>query len=102
MCALTLFLDQHKREITVMRTVGASQRKIKTDLLIKLLFLSLAASLLGASLATGILTVLGNGGYLQVLSHGICFTFNPSVFVANFVLIGLLVAVGVTRWSGKP
>jgi ABC-type lipoprotein release transport system permease subunit len=100
-CALTMFLNQHKSEISVMHAVGASERKIKTDLLLKLLAWSFVASTLGVVFATIVLAFFGSVGYLQVLSHGVSLTLDPSIIFANFALVSLLVVVGVIRWDVK-
>jgi ABC-type lipoprotein release transport system permease subunit len=62
-------LAQHKGEINVLRSMGASKRLLKRDILIKLLPWSIAASSLGLAMAAAVLTVIQGSGHLQVLSH---------------------------------
>jgi ABC-type lipoprotein release transport system permease subunit len=100
-CALTLFLNQHEHEIGVLRSLGASAKTVKTDLLIKLLAWSLVASTLGTVLSAAVLLVFQRIGYLQVLSHGIVFQLDPVIAAANFILISALVAVSIARSEMK-
>jgi ABC-type lipoprotein release transport system permease subunit len=99
--ALTLFLNQHKHEIGVLRSVGASTRKIKTDLLIKLLPWSLIACTFGVLLSAAVLLFFQNFGYLQVLSHRLVFQLDPIIVAANYILISVLVLVEVARLEMK-
>jgi ABC-type lipoprotein release transport system permease subunit len=94
-CALTLFLSQHKQEIGVLRSVGASARKVKTDLIIKLVGWSLLASALGTVLSVLVLMVFQRVGYLQVLSHQLEIQFDPAIIAANFVLTLAIVGVSI-------
>jgi ABC-type lipoprotein release transport system permease subunit len=98
-CALAMFLDQHKREIGIIYNVGASTRRIKFDLLVKVLSWSLVSSVLGVVLAAGVIVVFGQIGYLQILSHRVSLQLDPLIIVVNFVLISLLVTVGIIRWD---
>jgi ABC-type lipoprotein release transport system permease subunit len=96
-CALNLFINQHKHEIGVLRSVGASAKRIKADLIVKVVAWSLLASSLGTILSAVILMVFQNVGYLQVLSHSIVFSLDPLIIAANFILISAIVAIGITR-----
>lgn len=100
--ALKMFMDQHKREIDIIRSVGASGKKIKADLLIKVLSWSLVSSTLGIIIASGVLMVFEKAGYLQVLSHSIVFQLDPLIIVLNFALISFLVVIGITRSGVEP
>jgi len=95
--ASATLIRQHKHEIGVLRSLGASKKTIKTDLLVKLLSWSLAASAAGIALAAATLTVIGESGYLQVLSHRVLFQFDPLTVALNFILVFLLVAITITR-----
>lgn len=95
--ATKTLITQHKGEIQVLRSVGASQKTVKADILAKLLFWSLAASAAGITLATAILWLVEGKGYLQVLSHTISFQLDPVVIALNFILVSLLVSVSVLR-----
>ena len=100
--ALSLFINQHRNEIGTLRSIGASNKKIKTDLIIKLTAWSLAASTMGTILSAAILLIFQQLGYLQVLSHRLVFQLDPTIIAANFILISALIAVGVTRLEMKP
>jgi ABC-type lipoprotein release transport system permease subunit len=86
---------QHKGEINVLRSIGASKRLLKRDMLIKLLPWSIAASSLGLAMAVAVLTVIQGSGYLQVLSHTVPLQMDPLVVALNFILVALLVSVSV-------
>jgi ABC-type lipoprotein release transport system permease subunit len=100
-CALTMFIHQHKHEIEIIRSVGASEKKIKVDLLVKVLSWSFVSSTLGIILATAILMAFERIGYLQVLSHRILFQPDPLTIALNFTLISLLVAIGIAHSDVK-
>jgi len=95
--ACATLLQQHKREIGVLRSLGASKKTIKLDLLVKVLSWSLAASAAGITLATATLMAIEGSGYLQVLSHRILFQLDPLIIALNFILVSLLVAISITR-----
>jgi ABC-type lipoprotein release transport system permease subunit len=90
-------LAQHKGEINVLRSMGASKRLLKRDILIKLLPWSIAASSLGLAMAAAVLTVIQGSGHLQVLSHTVPLQIDPLVVALNFILITLLVSVSILR-----
>jgi len=95
--ASTTLIRQHKHEVGVLKSLGASKKTIKTDLLVKLLSWSLAASAAGIILAAATLTVIEESGYLQVLSHRVLFQPDPLIVALNFILVSLLVATSITR-----
>jgi putative ABC transport system permease protein len=99
--AITLFINQHRDEIGVLRSVGASTRAIKKDLAVKVLSWSLVSSTLGIVLGMGVLLVLQQVGYLLVLSHRIIFQFDPLIVAANFLLISAIVAVTIGKAEVK-
>ena len=90
-------ITQHRGEINVLRSVGASKKLLKRDLLIKLLPWSIIASIIGVALAAAILTIIQENGYLQVLSHTVPFQLDPLVIASNFILVFLLLAVSILR-----
>lgn len=90
-------LMQHRGEINVLRSIGASKRLLKRDILIKLLPWSIAASSLGLALAIAILTLIQGKGYLQVLSHIIPLEIDPLVIALNFILTLVLVSISILR-----
>jgi ABC-type lipoprotein release transport system permease subunit len=88
-------MQQHREDIATLRSLGASRKTLKFDILCKLLPLSLVASGLGILITALILTVLQGYDYLQVLSHEVIFSFDPVIVVLNFVLVLTLVAVSI-------
>jgi ABC-type lipoprotein release transport system permease subunit len=68
-------MQQHKEDIVTLRSIGASRKTLKFDILCKLLPLSLVASGLGILVTVLILTLLNGYGYLLVLSHRVIFSF---------------------------
>jgi len=90
-------MAQHKDEVSVLRSLGASRRLLKRDVLIKLLPWSLAASSMGLALATLALTAIQERGYLRALSHSIAFRLDPLAVALNFILVLTLVSVGVLK-----
>jgi ABC-type lipoprotein release transport system permease subunit len=90
-------MAQHKDEVSVLRSLGASRRLLKGDVLIKLLPWSLAASSMGLALATLALTAIQERGYLRVLSHSIAFQLDPLAVALNFILVLTLVSLGVLK-----
>jgi len=99
--ASTMLIQQHKHEIDVLRSIGASKKTIKADLLFKILTWSLASSLLGIILATATLMLLDKFGSLQVLSHRILFQLDPLIVALNFFLISSLIIISISRSGVK-
>jgi len=95
--ATKALMHQHRHEIEILRSVGASNRTIKTDLLFKVLGWSLAASAAGVVLAAVTLVIIEVNGYLQVLSHRVFFHLDPLIVTLNFILVSLLVALSILR-----
>ena len=98
---INLFIDQHKRELAIIRMLGASTQRIKLDLITKVLSWSLISSLLGIILSFSILFIFNQVSSLQVLSHNITFSPDPLIIAANFVLISLLVSLQILRSDVK-
>ena len=94
--AKTLML-QHKREISILRSIGASRRLLKKDLLIKILLPTLISSIAGATLATIALSIIQEHGYLQVLSHTIPFQLDLTILILNFTLSLLIISVCILK-----
>jgi ABC-type lipoprotein release transport system permease subunit len=92
-------LAQHRGEVEVLRSLGASKRLLKADLLLKLLPWSLAASCVGLALTVAVLAALQAHGYLRALSHAIALRVDPLVVVLDFVLALALVSLAVLRAS---
>ncbi len=99
--ALTMFLNQHKREIDILQSIGASKRKIKIDLLSKVLTWSLISSTLGTIIAATLMLLFEKVGNIQVLSHRLFFQLDPLIVALNFTLILSLTAFIVARSGGN-
>lgn len=103
LCSLTIIvaaqtlIRQHHGEIETLRYVGASNRLLKYDFLLKLLPVSLLACSLGSIFAYVLLGWLNGYGLLRVLGHGLTLRFDPLFLVLNFALIWLLVVFAVLR-----
>lgn len=90
-------ITQHEGEIKVLRSIGASKKTIKADILIKLLPWSLISSTIGILIATATLTKIQENGYLQVLSHKLTFQLDPLIMATCFILVSLLVSISILR-----
>jgi len=90
-------IAQHKGEINVLRSIGASKRLLKRDMLVKLLPWSVAASSLGFAIATVVLMMIQGSGYMQVLSHTVPLLIDPTVIFLGFILVLLLVSISILR-----
>jgi ABC-type lipoprotein release transport system permease subunit len=95
--ASKIIITQHKGEIEVLRSIGASKKTIKADLLIKLLPWSLISSAIGIILVMAALTKIQENGYLQVLSHKLTFQVDPLIVAVCFILASFLVSISVLR-----
>jgi len=95
------FVQQHRRELEILKSLGASNKTIKTDLLVKVLFWSLASSALGIFLAVVMLRVFEGIDYLQVLSHRLFIQVDPLTIALNVTLIFALAAISITRSDVK-
>ena len=95
--AITLFVNQHSKDIDTIRSIGVSSKKIKFDLAVKMVGWALLATALGTAISAGVITVFQRIGYLQVLSHTITFQLDPLIIVANFALLSLLIGVNMAR-----
>lgn len=95
--AIRTIIVQHKGEISILRSIGASGRMLKLDLLAKLLPWAVAASLIGvASAALAILALQANMG-LELLSHTLTLQFDPLVFILPPALSILLTSIYIIR-----
>jgi len=90
-------IAQHEGEINVLRSLGASRKLLKGDMLARLLPWSLIASSIGAALAVAVLKVIQGYGLLQVVSHTVSIQLDPLTIALNFVLVFLLVSISVLR-----
>jgi len=97
-------IRQHKPEITVLRSLGASAKTLKLDLVIKAIPLSVAASLAGILIATVALLILQEVGQPQVLSHRVQFQPDLLLLALNTILVTLIVVLAIihsTKRLGK-
>jgi len=95
--AITTLARQHRHEIEILRSLGASKRTLKTDFLAKTLTVSSVASACGTIVAMLALTAIWTTGYLQVLSHRIVIQFNPLVILLDFALVLTLVSLAILK-----
>jgi len=90
-------IAQHKSEISILRSIGASKRLLKMDMLAKLLPWSIVSSSMGFALAVAILTVIHGCGYLRILSHTASIQIDPLIVILNFILTALLISISILR-----
>lgn len=88
-------IRQHKPEITVLRSLGASAKTLKLDLVVKVIPLSVAASLAGMLTATVALLFLQEVGQPQVLSHRVQFQPDLLLLALNTILVTLVVVLAI-------
>ncbi|MCX8189440.1 MAG: hypothetical protein N3F64_06980 [Nitrososphaeria archaeon] len=84
--AFRTVIVQHFKEIEVLRSLGASLKAVKFDLLAKLLLPSLASSFTGFMLALMILKLVQEFGLIRILSYTISFYLDLTVIILNFLL----------------
>ncbi len=94
-------LNQHGKEIEILRSLGASNSIIKKDLLLKVLVYSFIASTLGIILVGTVLVFMDENSYLQILSHGIMFQLDPVIVLLNFFLPALILTLTILRLNFK-
>lgn len=95
--AAKTIIIQHKDEINILRSIGASKKLLKADLLIKILPWSIFSSLIGFALAIAALTIIQECGCLKVLSHSASFQVDPLVLILNIILVFLLISAIILR-----
>lgn len=88
---------QHKNEIAVLKSIGASKKTIKIDVLVKLLPYAVISSAIGIIVAATTLTLIQERGYLQVLSHTVAFQLDPVIIAANLITVSLLLTISILR-----
>jgi len=90
-------MSQHRGEIALLRSLGASTMTLKLDVLMKLLPWSLVASSIGIIISLAALTVLNENDYLLALSHRIHIQVDPYIVATNFILVSLLLSIIILR-----
>jgi len=88
---------QHAGEVKVLRSLGASKKLLKMDILAKLLPWLTAATLAGIALAVATLTVIQGYGCLRVLSHTVPVQLDPLVIALSFALTILLSSISIIK-----
>ncbi|MEM2894158.1 MAG: ABC transporter permease [Candidatus Bathyarchaeia archaeon] len=92
-------LAQHRGEMNVLRSLGASKKILKIDIAVKLLPWIIVASLMGFFSASAILAVVQGCGYLQVLSHTVPFQLDPILIALNIFLPITLVSISILKFD---
>jgi ABC-type lipoprotein release transport system permease subunit len=92
-----VIIAQHKGELDVLRSLGASRRLLKADLLARLLPWSVLASFIGTAAGLATLTVIQGWGYLRVLSHTVPVQADLIVIALNFSFAILLSAITILK-----
>ncbi len=100
-CAITLFVKQHSSDIDILRSIGVSTKKMKTDLTLRMVIWALIATIMGTIISAVVITIFQKIGYLQVLSHTITFQLDPLIIAANFILLSVLISVNIARTELK-
>jgi len=95
--ATKTIIAQHKGEIGVLRSIGASKKLLKRDMLIKILPWSIVFSFLGFAMAIAVLIVIQEGDYFQVLSHTIPIHIDPLIVAINLIPVMLLVSISILK-----
>jgi ABC-type lipoprotein release transport system permease subunit len=95
--ATRTIIAQHKGEIRILRSIGASKKLLKRDILVKILPWSIGVSSLGFAIAIAILIVIQKSGYFQVLSHTAPLHIDLLVAALNFILVILLVSISILK-----
>lgn len=96
-CAITLFIKQHSSDIDILRSIGVSTKKVKTDLTLRMVTWALIATIMGTIISAIVITIFQKIGYLQVLSHTITFQLDPLIIAANFILLSVLISINIAR-----
>ena len=95
--ASEILVTQHAGEVKVLRSLGASKKLLKMDILAKLLPWSTAATLAGIAIAVATLTVIQGCGCLRVLSHTVPVQLDPLVITLSLALALLLSSISVIK-----
>ncbi len=90
-------IRQHKPEITLLRSVGASVKTLKLDLIVKTLPLSIGAAFAGTVIAVVALRFIQEFAQPQVLSHQVQFQPDLLAIAINIVLVALIVVIAIVR-----
>jgi len=98
--ATRTLVRQHGHEISVLRSLGASTKTLKLDIVIKTLPWSILASSLGLLIATASLLVMENIG-LQAFSHTISFQPNPTIIMLSIILTLLITTISIASTKLK-
>lgn len=91
---------QHEHETAVLRSLGASTKTLKLDLIIKALPWSITASLIGVLITAVALLAMESSG-VQALSHTIHFQPEPLLLALNILLVSTIAVLGIMRSTKK-
>jgi len=94
------FVRQHEHETAVLRSLGASTKTLRLNLIIKVLPWSIAASLIGVIVAMAILLTMQNSN-LEALSHRILFQPDLLLITLDVLLVSAIVVLGMMRSTKK-
>jgi len=83
-------IQQHKHEITILRSLGLSLKNLKLDLAIKVLPYSITASTIGSLISILILHALEKTNRIQAFSHTIHFQPDATLITINFLLVSTM------------
>ncbi|MCS7096326.1 MAG: ABC transporter permease [Nitrososphaerota archaeon] len=95
--AAKTIIAHHKGEISVLRSLGASKRTLKWDLLAKLIPWCITASLLGLSVATVTLMAVQSHMRPEILSHTLMLHFDPIIVALPPILSSALVSAYILK-----
>jgi len=95
--AIRTIIVQHRGEISILRSIGASGRTLKLDLLIKLLPLAIFASLMGVASAALAMLALQEGIGLELMSHTLTLQFDPIILILPPAFSIILISTFIIR-----
>lgn len=94
--AAETLISQHSDEIGVLRSIGASRKLLKRDIIFKLFPVFLTATVLGITAAIALLDIVLERGMLQVLFHNI--QLQVDVFALILIASAILAVIIVGVW----
>ncbi|MEM0471732.1 MAG: FtsX-like permease family protein [Sulfolobales archaeon] len=86
---------QHRGELGVLRSLGASKKLLKIDLLIKLLPWIIISSILGILIASAYLAIIQSYGFLQIFSHTVKLEIDPLIIILSIASSTTLTTLGI-------
>lgn len=95
--AARTLIAHHKSEISILRSLGASKRTLKWDLLAKLLPWCITASLIGVAVAAITMLLIQSHIHLEILSHTLVMHLDPAVVALPPILSSALVSAYIIK-----